>query len=602
VYYGKATGFGPIIELLRAYFQIEPRDDVRQVRDKVTGKLLLLDRALEPDLAPLLWLLTVPVDDPAWDRLDAPERRQKTLDAVKRLLIRESQVQPVLVLFEDLHWIDGETQAFLDGLVDSLPAARVLLLVNYRPEYRHAWSGKSHYRQLWLDPLPPGSAEELLDALLGPDAPLEPLKRMLIERTDGNPFFLEESVRALIETKVLTGERGSCRLLQGRHDLEETLQIPATAQAIVAARIDRLESEDKRLLQAAAVVGHDVPFPLLLAIANEPGDILRGRLARLQAAKFLYEARLFPELEYSSRHALTHEVAYGGLLRDRRRELHAAIVEAMEHHHAGRLSEQAERLAHHAVRGERWEKAVTHLWQAGQNARARSAYRQAITFLEQAVEALTRLPDTVETAVRRIDLVCHDLSDPLNILAQYERLLGHLHEAARLAEKIGDRARLASALARSVRPLRITGQLERAIENGERACSLADEVGDARLNALSRLNVSSVHYYLRGDVRRAEVLLTQALAALESDTAGPGEVDSAWIRRMISQSLVPVLAETGRHGDAIRRGEETLLMAEKLGHPAPIAWALLWARCRPPLISCSDMSRRWLRTIRNGRR
>jgi class 3 adenylate cyclase/tetratricopeptide (TPR) repeat protein len=599
--YGKATGFGPVIELLRTYFQIESRDDGRRIREKVTGKVLSLDRALEPDLAAILWLLAVPTGDPAWDRLDPPERRQKTLDAVKRLLIRESHVQPLLVLFEDLHWIDGETQAFLDSLVESVPAARVLLLVNYRPEYRHPWSGKSHYRELRIDPLPAESAEELLDALLGPDESLEPLKRLLIRRTDGNPFFLEESVRTLIETKVLVGERGVCRLSPGTADIEQRVQIPATAQAMLAARIDRLAPEDKRLLQAAAVIGHDVPVALLVAIAGEPQDTVRGRLARLQAAEFLYETRLFPDLEYTFRHALIHEVAYEGLLHDRRRQLHAAIVEATENHHAGRLSEHAERLAHHAVRGALWEKAVTHLWQAGRNARDRSAFREAMTFLEQAVEALTRLPDTVEHAVLRIDLVCRDLSDPLNILGRDERLLQHLREAARLAEKIGDRPRLTSALARTLRPLRTSGQLERAVEIGERACRLADEVGDAPLNALARMELGTVHY-LRGDVRRSEALLTQALSALERDTPGRGEVDAAWVRRMISQNLVSVLADTGRYVDAIRRGEETLRMAEELGHPAPIAWAfcfLGYAHCgRGDVDQAIDLSARSLALAR----
>jgi class 3 adenylate cyclase/tetratricopeptide (TPR) repeat protein len=599
--YGKATGFGPVIDLLRTYFQIEPRDDGRRILERVTGKVLSLDRALEPDLVAMLWLLAVPTGDPAWDRLDPLERRQKSLDAVKRLLIRESQIQPLLVLFEDLHWIDGETLAFLDNLVESVPAARVLLLVNYRPEYRHSWNGKSYYREVRLDPLPPESAEELLDALLGRDESLEPLKRLLIARTDGNPFFLEESVRALIETKVLAGERGVFRLAPGPAGLEERLQIPATAQAMLAARIDRLAPEDKRLLQAAAVIGQDVPLGLLVAIAGEPQDTVRGRLTRLQVAEFLYETRLFPDLEYTFRHALTHEVAYEGLLHDRRRQLHAAIVEAMEEHHAGRLSEHAERLGHHALRGALWEKAVTYLWEAGRNARARSAYREAMTLLEQAVEALTRLPDTVEHAVLHIDLVCRDLSDPLNILGRYERLLEHMRDAARLAEKIGDRARLASALARTLHALRACGQLDRAVEIGERACGLADEIGDALLTAFSRMELSSVHY-LRGDLRCTEALLTQALAALEPDTPGRGEIDGAWVRRMISQNLVPVLAETGRYRDAIRRGEETLRMAEELAHPAPIAWALCYlgyAYCGRGDADCAtDLSKRSLALAR----
>ena len=571
--YDTARGFGPVIELLRSYFAVEPRDDARRIREKVTGKVLSLDRALERELSPMLWLLAVPAGDPAWERLDPPERRQKALDAVKRLLIRESQVQPVLVLFEDLHWIDGETQALLDSLVDSVATAHVLLLVNYRPEYRHSWRAKSHYRELRVDPLTPASVEELLGALLGHDASLEPLKRLLIVRTDGNPFFLEESVRTLIETKVLIGERSVYRLSPGPDELEHRVQIPATAQAMLAARIDRLAPEDKRLLQAAAVIGHDVPLALLAVIAREPQDMVRGCLARLQAGEFLDETRLFPDLEYGFRHALTHEVAYAGLLHDRRRQLHAAVVETMEDHYAGRLSEHAERLAHHAVRGALWEKAVTYLWQAGRNARGRSAFREAVTFLEQALDALTRLPDTVEHATRHIELVCRDLSDPLSMLVRDERLLQHLEEAARLAEKIGDRARLVDVLARTLRPLRALGQVERAVEIGERACRLADGVAEAPLNALARMELSTA-LYLTGDVRRAEALLTQAMAALEPVTPGHGDIDAAWVRRMVWQNLVPVLADTGRYLDAIRRGDETLRMAEEIGHPAPIAWAL----------------------------
>ena len=257
VSYGKATPYLPVIDLLKAYCRIQERDDPRAIRERMAGKLLTLDRALEPLLTPLLALLDVPVQDATWDALDPPQRRQRTLEAVKRLLLREGQVQPVLVVFEDLHWIDAETQALLDGLIESLPTARLLLLVNYRPEYQHAWGGKTYYLQLRIDPLPPESAEELLHALLGEDRTLAPLTRMLIERTEGNPFFLEESVQTLVETRVLVGQRGAYRLVR----TPEALQIPATAQAILAARIDRLPPEEKRLLQAAAVIGKDVPFP-----------------------------------------------------------------------------------------------------------------------------------------------------------------------------------------------------------------------------------------------------------------------------------------------------------------------------------------------------
>jgi len=563
VSYGKATSYLPVIDLLKGYFKLQDRDDLREIREKVTGKLLTLDRSLEPALPALLALLDVPVDDAAWEALDPGQRRQRTLDAVRRLLLREAREQALLLIFEDLHWIDSETHALLDGLVESLGSARLLLLVNYRPEYQHAWGSKTYYGQMRLDALPAESAGELLEALLGDDPGLAPLKQLFVKR--GNPFFLEETIRTLVETKALAGERGRYRLTQS----VQAIQVPATVQAVLAARIDRLRPEDKRLLQVASVIGKDVPMALLLAIADAPEHEVRAELMHLQAAEFLYETRLFPDLEYTFKHALTHEVAYGSLLHDRRRQLHAAIVEAMEHHYAGRLSEQAERLAHHAVRGEAWEKAVTHLWQAGRNARARSAYRQAVAFLEQAVETLTRLPDTAENAALGIDLICRDLSDPLVILDETQRLLKHLHEAARLAEKVGDRARLANVLARTLWPLRADGQYDRAVEIGERALALAKEVGDARLKALAGMELSSFH-----DTRLAEALLTEALLALDSLPAGTSDPDSVWLRRRILENLARVLTTTGRYQEAVAYGEEALRMAEDLGHSAPIAWTL----------------------------
>src|SRR2546426_49521 len=264
VSYGRATSYLPIIDLMKAHLRIDERDDIRSIRAKVTGHLLTLD------VPPVLWVLDALPEEDGLRDLEPPQRRQLTLDAVKRLFLRESQVQPLVLVLEDLHWIDSETQALLDSLVESLPAAPVLLLVNYRPEYSHGWNGKTYYRQLRIDPLPPESAEELLRALVGDGAELAPLKRLLIERTEGNPFFLEESVRTLVETRVLAGERGAYRLIEDA----QAIHVPATVQALLAGRIDRLPPEEKRLLQAASVIGKDVPFGLLQPIVEDgEGDL-----------------------------------------------------------------------------------------------------------------------------------------------------------------------------------------------------------------------------------------------------------------------------------------------------------------------------------------
>ena len=267
VSYGKATPYFPVIDLLKRYCHLDEQDDPRTVRAKVTGQVLTLDEALQDTVPALLSLLEVLPDDSPFRTLDPPQRRQRLLAALKRILLRESQVQPLLLVFEDLHWIDAETQALLDSLVESLPTAQLLVLVNYRPEYQHGWGSKTYYTQLRLDPLPPASADEFLQTLLGDDPNLAPLKQLLIARTEGNPFFLEESVRTLVETGVLVGEPGAYRLAQAL----PTIQVPATVQAVVAARIDRLPPEEKRLLQTAGRHRHRG------ALAAAPGHCRAAR-------------------------------------------------------------------------------------------------------------------------------------------------------------------------------------------------------------------------------------------------------------------------------------------------------------------------------------
>jgi DNA-binding NtrC family response regulator len=319
---GQATPYLPVIELLKSYFQIASRDAMATGRDKVAGILRTLGPLAQSSLSAVLTLLDVPVEDDAWQALDPPQRRRQLLDAIKRLLIRESQIQPLLLVAENLHWIDGETQALLETLIGGLATTRILLLATYRPEYHHGWGSKTYYTQLRLDPLSHEHAHALFDALLGDDAGLVPLRQNLWQRTEGNPFFLEESVQTLVETQVLVGTRGAYRLANPLQDLH----VPATVQAVLAARIDRLPPPEKRLLQGAAVIGMEVPWALVQAVVEVTEAELHQSLARLQATEFLYETNRFPGPTYTFKHALTQEVAYGSLLQGRRRVLHARLV------------------------------------------------------------------------------------------------------------------------------------------------------------------------------------------------------------------------------------------------------------------------------------
>jgi class 3 adenylate cyclase/tetratricopeptide (TPR) repeat protein len=582
VSYGKATSYLPMVDLLKGYFHIGDRDTAREIREKVTGKILTLDRALEPTLPALLALLEV-IDDPEWRALDPPHRRQRTLDAVKRLLLREAQVQPILVVFEDLHWIDPETQTFLDSLMESLPSARLLLLVNYRPEYEHHWGSKTSYTQLRLDALPPQSALELLRGLLGEDATVRPLELVLIERTQGNPFFLEESVRTLVETRTLVGERGAYRLAAALIDV----QVPPTVQAVLAARIDRLSPEGKRLLQSAAVIGKDVPLQLLAAIAEVPEVELRRELAHLQAAEFLYEVSLFPDVQYTFKHALTHEVAYGGVLISRRRILHGRIVESIETLAADRVIEYVAQLAHHSFQAAQWERALRYARQAAVKAQSRSAYREAVSRLEQALQALEQLPSDPEALAQAID-VRLELRNSLFALGDHARIIRCLREAATLAQGLADQRRLARTTAILALSLWATGEHHAAIEAAREAQRIATALGDETLTILANFYLG-VALNAVGDYRASAQHLGRNVELLGDERwqercglMGPPAI---FCRAFLSWSL----AELGEFTEAKRQGEEGVRLADLLGQPYTQSNALVGLSSA--LIRCGELTR-----------
>jgi class 3 adenylate cyclase/tetratricopeptide (TPR) repeat protein len=567
VSYGKATYYFPVVDLLKRYVQIEDGDASRTIQAKVTGQILTLDETLEETIPAVLCLLDALPEDSPFLQLDPVQRRYRTLDALKRILLRESQVQPLLVVFEDLHWIDSETQALLDSLVDSLPTAQLLLLVNYRPEYQHRWGSKTYYTQLRLDPLPPASAGVFLHALLGNDPSLEPLKQLLIARTEGNPFFLEESVRTLVETGVLVGEPGAYRL---DRDLP-SIQVPATVQPILAARIDRLPPEEKRLLQTAAVIGTEVPFGLLEAIAELSEEAVHRGLARLQTAEFLYETQLFPDREYTFKHALTHEVAYGSLLQERRRVLHAQIMEALEALVGDRLDDQVEQLAHHALRGEIWDKALAYYRQAGAKAVAASAHREAVACFERALEAVQHLPENRAMREQAIDLRL-ELRNSLFPLNEQEWIIAHLRQAESLAEALNDHRRLGQIYTHMARYSWDTGDHEGAVRYGQNALTSATALGDVRLQVMANYRLGQSYYFL-GNYGRAIDCLRESVAALEGELRyerfGMTGLPSVHSRAV----LVWCLAACGEFDQAIAHGDKARRIAEAVDHPFSIVVA-----------------------------
>ena len=565
--YGQAIPYFPIIDLLRHYVKAQEEDSRSDLQTKVTQKILNLNERLQDAVPPLLWLIEGLSGDSPFLELDPARKRQLLLDAVKQILLQESRVQPLLLVLEDLHWIDTATQVLLDGIVESLPTARLLLLVNYRPEYHHAWANKSYYTQLRLDPFQMESAGRLLENLIGNNPALNPLKQLLIERTAGNPFFLEECVRTLVEDRVLIGERSAYRPaseLPVNH-------VPESVQAVLAARIDRLAPAEKEILQTAAVVGMQVPLRLLKAIVDLPEASLLSNLAQLQAAEFLYETRLFPEREFTFKHALTHDVAYDSLLKKRRRHLHARIVAALEDIHRNRLADQVQQLAYHAFQGCEWEKAVDYFHQAGDRASSRSAYREAQVCFEQALSAARHLPESRDNLVKAIDLR-FGLRNVLHPLGDHKKILDHMRTAEAQARSIDDKRRQAWISLYLSNYFWWMGDQGQAVAYGRQALGINESLNDINVQVQANFRLGNAHL-AKGDYDRARNYLMKNVTQLEGKQI-PKQFGLAGIASVLSRTmLVWALAECGEFEAGWSRSQEGERIAAAAEHPFSLIMA-----------------------------
>ncbi|MEM5313642.1 adenylate/guanylate cyclase domain-containing protein [Paraburkholderia sp. JHI869] len=574
VSHGKAFANLPLIELLKSYFQITARDDERRCREKVVGKVLTLERSFE-DLVPyLLYLLGTGDSVPALADMDPKVRRERTFDAITQLLTRESQSQPIELLFEDLQWLDRETEAFLVYLVERVPETRILLLVNFRPEYRPVWECS----QLRLEALGPAEAQGLLTVLLGDDASLLPLKQRVLEKTEGNPFFMEEVVQTLAEERSLVGE-------PGRYRLERTpaaLHIPTTVQGVLAARIDRLPLAQKELLQSLAVIGKEFPFSLIQRICGgqlaRTDDDLRELLAHLGAAEFIYERPAYPEVEYSFKHALTQEVAGYSLLTERRSALHERTAKAIEALFPTRIADYCSELAHHYSLSGNIPKAVEYLHRAGQQALRHGADPDAMHHLGAALGLLERLPDTPARASRELTLLLTLGPALMNVRGYGAPEVAATYTRARqLGEQLGETSQLFAALL-GLRIHNMTrAQYAVARELGERMLRMAQDAKDLDwlLEAHGALGAC---LFLQGELDEAAAHEAQALALYDPERhqahvfahgVDPGS------RALNFLSLIRWLQ--GYPDQARERSREALELAHKLGYGPTLAFSLAYA-------------------------
>ena len=572
VSHGKASAYLPVLDLLHSYFDIKSEDDARKRREKVAGRIAILDRSLEDTLPNLFSLLSIVEGEDPLAQMDGQVRKRRTLEAIKRILLRESMNQPLMVMFEDLHWIDEATQEFLNLLADSIGTAKILLLVNYRPEYSHKWNSKTYYTQLRLDPLGVESAEQMLSALLGDGKDLTALKRLIIERTQGTPFFMEEMVQSLFEDGVLQ-RNGVVKLVKSMN----AVKVPATVQAILASRIDRLLPDEKELLQTLAVIGRGFALSLVGRVADgRKDDELEGTLGALQMAEFIYEQPAVGDIEYIFKHALTQEVAYNSLLIERRKQLHERSGEALESLFAGQLEDHLDELAHHYSRSDNVEKAVEYLGRAGQQAAQRSAYADAINRLSAAIDLLQKLPESPERTQQELLLQLAVGPALMAVKAwagpEAERAYTRARE---LCERLGDPSERFPALYGLWVVYLVRGELPRAYELAEELLQRAESAHDATLLMYARYALGNCSYWMGEFVAaRAQVELAIAFYDPERHWLLTSQYEGVEAGVLSLSYAAWTLWPLGYPDSALKRSNEALALAERLSHPRSLGFAL----------------------------
>jgi tetratricopeptide (TPR) repeat protein len=550
--YDQTTPYGPVLDLLRQLCGMTEADGPEAMASKLHHCLRQAGLTPGADAPYLLTLLGLPEGTALLAGLSPEARKARTMALLRRLSLHSQQGRARVIAVENVHWSDPSSEEYLALLADSLSGAPILLITTYRPGYRLPWLDKSYATQLALSPLQPPDSHAVLRSILSSTANSTSWEQAIVSTAGGNPFFLEELAWAIREGGIA----------------QPTAPIPDTVQAVLAARIDRLLPGEKRLLQTAAVIGHEVPLRLLQAIAELPEEALQRGLTHLQAGEFLYETRLAPDLSYTFKHALTHEVAYGSLLQERRCALHARIADALERLYADRLAEQVERLAHHALRGEVWDKALTYCRQAGEKATARSACREAVAYFEEALSALAYLPETRATREQAIDLR-FALYAVLLPLGNSGRIEAYLREAEALAATLDDQRRLRQVALFLPNLFQRLGAYDQALAAAQRALALATVSGEVGLRA-------QANYYLgtasqaKGDYRRAIDCFKQTAACLDGAPVDeryglpnlPTVQSRAW--------LAVCYAELGMFAEGRAIGEEGLRIAEAVAHPGSL--------------------------------
>jgi class 3 adenylate cyclase/tetratricopeptide (TPR) repeat protein len=569
--HGKGSAFLPIVELLHGYFDIVGEDSVVTRREKVAAKIIVLDSDLESGLPYLHALLEIADDKNRLVGMDPQLRKARTLDAVASLLLAEAVNRPLLLMVEDLHWLDDESQALLDWLADLISGSRILLLVSYRPEYAYRWGDKAWCTRLRLESLEGGSAHEMLSAILGDNRALAPLKELIVTTTGGVPFFMEETVQVLFDEGALERQNGTVNLVRPL----DSLRIPPTVQAILAARIDRLHNDEKNLLQTLAILGREFVLSLARAVAGKSEEELERLIAKLQLGEFVYEQPSIVDVEYSFKHALTQEVAYNSLLLERRKQLHGHVGHAIETIYMASLDDHLAELAHHFSRSGNQVKAVEYLHLAGTQAMARGALPHAIRDFTHALELLKAFPRGPDREGLELKLLNPLGTAYIAVRGYAAPEVGPIFVRAReLCEIIGQPPQLFAVVWGNFAWRVVRGEMRLSMDLAREAINLAEGFDDPGI-WMEALFLLGVTLFYRGDFVGALAQYEKALSRYDDR-----ERTRLWASRVGEDAgvthrcyLALALWHLGYPEQALRASQETRKLALSIGHPFSLAYA-----------------------------
>jgi class 3 adenylate cyclase/ribosomal protein L40E len=566
LHYGGSMAYLPILDILRSYFDIREGDREFNIKKKIEEKIIHLDERLKTVLSPFHELLSLKVEDETYLQLGPGEKRLRTFEAIRDLLVRESENKPLVLAVEDLHWIDKTSEEFLSYLIDWLANTPILLILLYRPEYTHQWGSKSHYSKIGVDQLSSGTSAELVQAILEGGLVVPELSELILGRAGGNPLFVEELTHSLIQNGSIQKKDHEYVLSREASEIE----VPDTIQGIIAARIDRVEESLKRIMQVASVIGREFAFRILQTIMGMREE-LKSSLLNLQGLEFISEKRLFPELEYIFKHALIQEVAYSSLLHKRRKELHEKIGKAIEDLYPERIEEYYELLAYHYARSANTAKALEYLDLSNQKAAKACAMEEAKAYFDEAMQLLDTLPDNEENRQRRISLLVNqrDVFVLTAKLPEYHDLLIR-HET--LATRVSHSGMLGAFYERLGLCHWWSGNYDEVIQIDTKAAELCEAAGNAEDAGYAYMTMEFSHLY-KGDFDQVFALKEKVLQKMEQQ----------FNFRCYGFSLAGAsmaYSYLGRWDDAVKEGQRLMSVAEEYSNDTFIsigAWSISMA-------------------------